>query len=528
MKIKDQYPKPKRKRWRVKLILMGVLMLIVTPCVRAQTQSYNSEKPNIHRPNIIIIFLDDVGYGDMENYGGYGYTTPHIDKLANEGMRFTNFYAQPVCSASRASLLTGTQPSRVGFHFVLFPHSKKGLNPKEETIADMLKKAGYATGMVGKWHLGDAKQFLPLQQGFDMYLGLPYSNDMWPRNYQGKKRKKSSNPPMPLIDGNKTIEYIRSFAQMDSLNLKYTKRAVRFINRHKSEPFFLYFAHNMAHTPLFVSDKFRGKSKEGRYGDVMEAIDWSAGRIMQALRKNGIAKNTLIIFTSDNGPWLNFGKYAGSAGGLREGKATTFGGGLKEPAIFSWPVVIPKGTINNQVVSEMDILPTLAKITGAPLPERKIDGVNVFPLLKDPTAENPRKHLFYYYHLYDNDLKSGLMAVRKRRWKLILPHKFKSYEGELPGENDRPGSTHIDSIGLSLYNLRRDPGERYNVIKQHPRIVGELMKLVKKERKKLGDANLGIPCSQCRKPGLVEGTAIYPSMANGGKGEKSKPTSHYH
>jgi arylsulfatase len=463
------------------------------------------EKTNIDqtRPNIVIILLDDVGYGDMENYGGIGYTTPHIDKLAAQGMRFTNFYAQPSCSVSRAALLTGSQPQRVGMTGVLMPHSKKGLNPKEETIADMLKKQGYATGMVGKWHLGDAKKFLPLQQGFDMYLGLPYSNDMWPRNYQGHLRPKSDprskRPPLPLIDGNKVVEDITSFTKMDSLNIRYTKRAVHFINRHKNQPFFLYFAHNMAHTPLFVGDKFKDKSKEGMYGDVMEAIDWSTGQIMQTLKKDGIANNTLVIFTSDNGPWLNFGKYAGSSGGLREGKSTTFGGGMKEPAIFQWPGVIPKGTVNNQIASTMDILPTLAKITGAPLPKHKIDGVNILPILKDPTNTNPRKHLFFYYHR-----PNALDAVRQGQWKLILPHSYRSYTNELPGQDDKPGPTHTDSIGLSLYNLRRDPGERYNVIKQHPKIVKKLMRLAEQERKKLGDSNVGIPCSQCRPPGHVK------------------------
>lgn len=374
--------------------------------------------------------------------------------------------------------------------------------------------------MVGKWHLGDARQFLPLQQGFDMYLGLPYSNDMWPKGHRNTPASKLfvEMPPLPLIDGNKTVEYIKTYKQMDSLNLRYTKRALRFINRHKNKPFFLYFAHNMAHVPLFVGEQFKDKSRQGFYGDVMEAIDWSLGQIMKTLKKDGLAKNTLVIFISDNGPWINYGNRAGSTGGLRGGKLTSFEGGFRVPAIMWWPGVIPQGTINNEIASTMDILPTLAKITGAPLPERKIDGVNIFPILKNPNAVDPRKH-FFYYHQNTN----GLDAVRKGPWKLILPHKYISYKNEPPGHNGRPGPTHIATIKLSLYNMRRDPGERYNVIKQHPDVVKKLMKLVKKERKVLGDSNVGIPCSQCRPAGKVHGEAIYPSLANGGLGKKSKP-----
>jgi arylsulfatase len=498
-----------------KMIIICGLIPLVMSCESTQSQT-----PSPQKPNIVLIFLDDAGYGDIGSFGAIGYTTPHLDKLADQGMRFTNFYAQPVCSASRASILTGSQFVRVRIGGALFPHVSFGLNPKEETLEGMLKKQGYATGILGKWGLGDAKKFLPLQQGFDMYLGLPYSNDMWPKGHRNTKTKKmfSYMPPLPLMDGNKTIEYIRNYDQMDSLDLKYTKRAVRFINRHKDQPFFLYFAHNQAHVPLYVSDKFKGKSEQGLYGDVMEEIDWSTGRVMQALKKNGIAKNTLVIFTSDNGPWLNYGDRAGSTAGLRGGKLLDFEGGVREPTIMWWPGMIPKGTINNKMATTMDLLPTIAKITGAPLPKRKIDGVNILPILKDPTNEDPRKHFFFY-----SDIGGKLNAVRKGKWKLILPHKYMSYENELPGRGGAAGPRHQDSIKLTLYNMRSDRGERNNVIEQHPKVVKELMKLVKKERKELGDSNVGIKCSQCRPHGTITGKeAIYPSLENGGKGKKAK------
>jgi len=498
--------------------LFSVLLVLSTMggCSKKANKTSTVSKSNA--PNIVLIFMDDMGYGDVGPYGSIDYNTPHIDRLAAQGMRFTNMYAQPICSASRAALLTGSQPPRVGVTMALFPHSNIGLNPKEETIADILKKRGYATGMVGKWHLGDAKKFLPLQQGFDMFLGLPYSHDMWPKGYRNTPINKirSEMPPLPLIDGNKTVQYISNFEQMDRLNKHYTERAVQFINQHKDQPFFLYFAHNLVHTPLFASKQFQGKSKQGLYGDAVEAVDWSTGQIMKTLKENGLDDNTLVIFTSDNGPWLKFGNRSGSAGGLREGKATTFDGGMKEPSIFRWPSVIPSGTVNNNLASTMDILPTLAKITGAQLPQHKIDGVNILPLLNSPKNESPRKHLFYYYH------KDALEAVREGHWKLILPHKYNSYKNEQPGQNGSPGSTHQDSTGIALYNLRRDPGERYDVQKSYPEVVKRLMKLVDQERNELGDSNVGVECSQCRSSGKVNDKAVYPTL-NPPTGKLSKP-----
>ena len=458
---------------RIPIVFFGILMIAVA-AMKIPSKAPSTQNADDNLPNIVLIYMDDMGYGDVDAYGGIDCHTPNIDKLAAGGMRFTNFYAaQPICTASRVAILTGCYPNRIGFHDAFMPHSKIGLSDKEETIADVLKKKGYATAIVGKWHLGDAKKFLPLQHGFDEYFGLPYSNDMWPVNFDGKPFKDTSNwrahfPPLPLIEGNKVIRYIKTLKDQSMLTTWYTEKAESFINRNQHKPFFLYLAHSMVHVPIAVSDKFKGKSKQGLFGDVMMEIDRSVGQVMKTLKADGLDKKTLIIFTSDNGPWLIFGDHAGSAGGLREGKATTWDGGQKEPAVMYFPGVIPAGTVCNQLACNLDILPTLAAITGAPLPDRKIDGVNILSLLKNEKGANPRDHMYYYYH------KNSLEAVREGQWKLILPHKYMSYEGELPGNNGWRGEMHADSTGLALYDLRRDPGERYDVKAQNPDVIAHL------------------------------------------------------
>lgn len=460
-------------------------------------------KRKVVPPNIVIILMDDMGYGDIGAYGGIDYTTPKIDKLVASGMRFTNFYSpQPICTASRVGLLTGCYPNRIGLVDALPPNSPIGISDNEMTIAQMLKKRGYATGMVGKWHLGDAEKFLPLQHGFDEYFGIPYSNDMWPVDYEDKpitnpKNRRSKWPPLPLIDGNKTVRTIEKLEDQRTITTEYTERAVRFIDRHKKQPFFMYLAHTMVHVPIAVSDKFKGKSKQGLFGDVMMEIDWSVGEVVNAIHKNGLEKNTLIIFTSDNGPWLTFGNHAGSAGGLREGKMTTYDGGQKEPSIFSWPGVIPAGTISNKLACGIDILPTIAAITGATLPINKIDGVNILPLLRGDQNANPRDRLYYYFD------ENSLEAVRDGTWKLVLPHKSASNENEIPGKDGRPGKIHTDSTGLALYDLRRDPGERYNVLAQNPQIVKRLLLLVEEAREDLGDDLTGRPGKNRRPTGKL-------------------------
>ncbi|TYA92209.1 sulfatase family protein [Seonamhaeicola marinus] len=447
---------------------------------------------NPKKPNVIIVFIDDMGYGDVGCYGATGFETPNLDDMAAQGMKFTNFYAaQPVCSASRAGLLTGCYPNRIGFSGALFPHHNVGLNTEEWTIAEMFKAQDYATGCFGKWHLGWQKEFLPLQHGFDAYVGLPYSNDMWPHsNVDGhalpKDKGRGKMPPLPLIVANKTSDTISSLKDQDKLTTLYTEKAVDFINKNADNPFFIYLPHTMGHIPLGVSDKFRGKSEQGFYGDVMMEIDWSVGEINKALEKNNLVDNTIVIFTTDNGPWLNFGNHAGSSGGLREGKTTSWEGGQRVPFIIKWPNNVPEGKVCNKLACAIDLLPTLASITGGKLSERKIDGVDITSLFKGDFEKTPRQSIWYYFG------KNNLNGVRKGNWKLVLPHTWASYNVK-PG-NDGHGSKRVKITLESpeLYNMMRDPGEQYNVYDYYPEKVEELMEEVEKARKELGDENVGI------------------------------------
>jgi len=464
------------------LIVIIMLAFIVSACARQQEQ----------KPNVVIVFIDDEGYGDVGCYGATGFETPNLDQMASKGMRFTNFYsAQPVCSASRAGLLTGCYPNRIGFSGALFPHHKKGINPEEFTIAEMFKEQGYATACYGKWHLGWQKEFLPLQHGFDEYVGLPYSNDMWPHSdVTGERLTKNEGrgnyPELPLIEGNEIIERITSLKDQDKLTTLYTEKAVDFINRNVKNPFFLYVPHTMGHIPLGVSDKFRGKSEQGLYCDVMMEIDWSVGEIVKALEKNNITENTIVIFTTDNGPWLNFGNHAGSSGGLREGKTTSWEGGQRVPFIVHWPKEIPAGTICNKLACAIDLLPTLAAITNGKLSENKIDGVDITSLFKGDFKTEPRETVLYYYG------QNHLNGVRKGNWKLVLPHSWNSYNTK-PGNDGHGGRRVKMKIEKpELYNMMRDPGEQYNVIEYYPEKAEELMAVVEKARKELGDLNIGI------------------------------------
>ncbi|MDH6305347.1 arylsulfatase A-like enzyme [Parabacteroides sp. PF5-5] len=438
-------------------------------------------------PNVVLIFLDDMGYGDLTITGASGYKTPTIDRLAKEGMFFSHFYAaQPISSASRAGIMTGCYPNRVGISGALMPQGNTGLNPNEETIAEVLKTKGYTCAAVGKWHLGHLKPFLPLQQGFDEYLGIPYSNDMWPVDYEGNRATPASNlphklrhPALPLIDGNEKAREIWTLGDQGELTTLYTERAVRFIKQNKEKPFFLYLAHSMPHVPLAVSDKFKGKSEQGLFGDVMMELDWSVQQILKTLEENGLDEQTLVIFTSDNGPWYNFGNHSGSNGGLREAKATTFDGGQRVPCLMRWKGVIPEGVVCNQLASTIDILPTLAALSGAALPQKKIDGVDISPLMKGETEVSPRDHFFYYYGV------NNLEAVRDGRFKLIFPHKHATYLE--PANDGFPGKVGQDKIGLSLYDLRRDPGERFDVKEMYPEVVERLSALAEKAREDMGD-----------------------------------------
>jgi len=458
-------------------------------------------------PNVILIFMDDMGYGDLTCYGApAGYRTPNIDRLASAGLRFTQFYAaQAVSTASRAGIMTGCYPNRIGLTGAINHTARHGINDSEMTIAELLKQKGYATGMVGKWHLGHLKPFLPLQNGFDEFLGLPYSNDMWPVGYQGydyvpalaNKDKHVPYPPLPLIDGNDTVGYMESLEDQDQLTTRYTERALSFIKKNKKNPFFLYFAHSMVHTPLAVSMKFQGKSKQGRFGDVMMEVDWSVGEIMKTLEDLRLSENTLVIFTSDNGPWLNFGSHAGNTGGLREGKGVSFEGGQRVPCIMRWPAVIPGGTVTGQLASTIDIFPTLATITGTSIPIHKIDGVDISAILKGDFESEPRKSFLYYYN------RNSLEAVRMGNWKMILPHPHRSYIGVLPRDDGKPGPYANAVSGYALYDLRRDPGEQYDVKEMYPEIILQLEKIVTEARLDLGDDLTGYEGKNRRSPGKI-------------------------
>lgn len=456
--------------------------------------------------NIVLIFMDDMGYGDLGCYGATGYTTPNLDRMASQGVRFTNFVsAQAVCSASRAGIMTGCYPNRVGISGALMPDSKIGLNPEEETIAEVLKKQNYKSAAIGKWHLGHLKEFLPLQQGFDEYLGLPYSNDMWPVYYDGTpmnssvNNRKSNYPQLPLIEGNEKIKELKTLDDQSELTTIYTERAVRFITENKRNPFFLYMAHSMCHVPLAVSGKFKGKSQQGLFGDVIMEIDWSVGEILKTLEKNGFTKNTLVVFTSDNGPWLNFGNHAGSAGGLREGKGDSFEGGQREPCIIKWPGHIAEGTICNKLASTIDLLPTFAEITHSDLPKKKIDGVSILPLLLGEVNANPRKTFLYYYR------KNNLEGIRNGNWKLVFAHPGRTYHGFEPGTDGFPGKVNENfSFEEGLYDLRRDPGEQYDVKAFYPEVVAELKRLADDAREDLGDDLTGNPGKNRREPGRIK------------------------
>lgn len=444
-------------------------------------------------PNVVIIFTDDQGYADVGVFGAKGFTTPNLDRMAHEGRRFTDWHAaQPVCSASRTGLLTGCYPNRIGIHGALGPGSKVGIGNGEVTIAQMLKPLGYATAIYGKWHLGDRPQFLPTRHGFDEYFGVPYSNDMWPEHPEiGAKF-----PPLPLYDGDKAIKVGLTHEDQEQLTTQYAEHAVSFIERNKARPFFLYVTPNMPHVPLHVSAKFKGKSERGLYGDVIMEIDWAVGEILAAIRKAGIDEQTLVIFTSDNGPWLSYGNHAGSAGPLREGKGTTFDGGQREPFIARWPGRIPADTVCPEPAMNIDLLPTIAKLTGAKLPEHKIDGLDVWPLFAGASsAKNPHEA---YYHYYGTN---ELQAVRSGDWKLFFPHTARSMIGQAPGKDGIPGKYKGLPVAHELYNLRDDIGEAKNVAAENPEIVKRLEALAELAREDMGDKLTNRVGKGTREPG---------------------------
>jgi arylsulfatase len=444
-------------------------------------------------PNIVIIFADDQGYGDVGVYGARGFKTPNLDRLARQGMRFTDFYvAQPVCSASRAALMTGCYANRIGIHGALGPNSKVGIHSNEMTIAELVKQRGYATAIFGKWHLGHHPEFLPTRHGFGEYFGLPYSNDMWPRHPEAKP---GTYPDLPLIESERII---RTNPDQTRLTTWYTEHAVNFIARNKDHPFFLYVPHNMPHVPLHVSEKFYGKSQQGMYGDVIEEIDWSVGQILAALKKHKLERDTLVMFITDNGPWLSYGDHAGSAGPLREGKGTCWEGGVRVPCIMRWPGKIPARSVCREPAMTIDILPTIAKLIDAKLPTHKIDGKDIWPLMSgDRKAKRPHEALFFYYNTNE------LQALRSGRWKLILPHTYRTLAGKPGGTGGKPSKYEQVKIGMTLYDLEKDIGETTDVADQHPEVVARLSALVEQCRDDLGDALTKRQGKGVREPGRV-------------------------
>ena len=420
------------------------------------------------KPNFVIIFTDDQGYSDLSCFGSKTIRTPNIDRIAKEGRKFTSFMvASPVCTPSRSALLTGCYPKRVGMHqHVLFPSSTKGLNPKEHTIADHLKSQGYATACFGKWHLGHHTEVLPTANGFDTYYGIPYSNDMNHPDNKGKPRGGWQgmdilwNDPestltkwkTPLLEDEKIVELP---VDQRTVTRRYTQKSIDFIKTNKDKPFFVYLPHSMPHIPLYVPDEVRDPDPKNAYINTIEHIDTEVGRLLKTLDELKLSSNTYVIYTTDNGPWLPFRHHGGSAGGLRDGKGSTFEGGMREATVIRWPGKIPAGKTNPELMTTMDLLPTFAKLAGAQLPERKRDGQNIWPVWSPRNAKSPHDH-FFYYHTH------SLQAVRDHRWKLVL------------GQNPK------------LYDLKTDSAEKTNLAAKHPEIIQRLQTAVARATAELG------------------------------------------
>lgn len=441
------------------------------------------------RPNVVLIFIDDMGYGDIGPFGSTANRTPHLDRMAKEGMKFTSFYAAPVCSVSRAQVMTGCYGQRVSIPGVFPPGSQHGINAAEHTVAELMKAQGYATMCIGKWHLGDQPEFLPTRHGFDHYFGLPYSNDMM------KKAKVNGQLVVPLVRDEKVIELLTGDDQ-DRLTERYTNEATRFIAENKDRPFFLYLPHTAVHVPIHPGEKFRNRSKNGRYGDWVEEVDWSVGEVLDTLRALQIDRKTLVMFSSDNGPWLTHGADGGTAGPLRGGKGTTWEGGVREPTLAWWPGMIAPGSVCEAVAGNIDFLPTFVKLAGGAVPaDNKIDGKDLSPLLLGKSKESPHEARYYYAGY-------KLQAVRSGPWKLAIATQW---EGRTKGEEMVPAS--IDKP--RLYNLDADIGERKDVAAEHPEVVERLRALARKMSTELGD---GQPGPAVRPAGFVQNAVtLYPT-----------------
>jgi len=436
-----------------KLIYLFLVSFLLFSCTKTDTRKGQSLK-NAERPNFVIIYCDDLGYGDIGSFGATDIKTPNIDRMASEGIKFTEFYsASPVCSPSRAALLTGRIPQRMGINGVFFPESYTGMPLEEITIADLLKKEGYATGMVGKWHLGHMEKYLPLQRGFDEYFGIPYSNDM---------------ESVVYLRGNDVVEFN---VDQRFITKTYTEEAIRFIENHKNEPFFLYLAHSMPHVPIYSSEDFQGTSERGLYGDVIQEIDWSVGQVLKTLENYSLLNNTLIIFSSDNGPWLVMEDHGGSAGILREGKQYTFEGGQRVPTLAMWPAKIKSGQVYDDMAMMMDWFPTIAGIAGADIPDdRPYDGTDISKVLFGTGARNGPGFLYF-------DL-AELQGYREGDWKVKLP--YEGYTGS-------PGKQAVAPHPILLINLKNDPGEQHNLAEEMPGKLQEMLHKMDSAKNALGE-----------------------------------------
>lgn len=475
-------------RWILAMaVLVAALLAATTPSTVAAEDRL---------PNVVIIYTDDQGYGDVGCYGAKGFQTPHLDGMAADGVRFTDFYvAQAVCGASRTALLSGCYPNRLGMLGAPSHATQHGIHADELLISEMVKQKGYVTAAFGKWHLGHHHPFLPLQNGFDEYFGLPYSNDMWPYHPETK-----AFPALPLIDGNQVAIADVTAAEQAQLTTWYTERAVKFIAANRERPFLLYVAHSMPHVPLYVSDKFRGKSEQGLYGDVMMEIDWSVGEILGSLKRHGLEESTLVIFATDNGPWLSYGNHAGSAGPLREGKGTTWEGGVRVPCLVRWPGRIPAGQVCREPAMTIDILPTIARLTGTALPEHPVDGRDIWPLMSgEPDAKSPHEALYFYWG-------NELQAIRQGDWKLHFPHAYRTLTTP-HGADGIPGKYVNLTTERALYNLRDDIGETMDVQNAHSEIVARLELLAETARGELGDSAQHVTGRGFRPPATVKADA---------------------
>jgi arylsulfatase A-like enzyme len=458
------------RRHFIKVLGLGAAALAVPGCNGAGMPNVRQASPS-KKPNFVIIFCDDLGYGDLGCFGHPTIRTPHVDQMAAEGQKWTNFYVgASVCTPSRAALLTGRLPIRSGMcsnkRRVLFPDSASGLPKGEVTIAEALKAEGYVTACVGKWHLGHLPPYLPTNNGFDSYFGIPYSNDMDRVGGEGRQaffEPKTEYWNVPLM---RDEEIVERPADQNTITKRYAEESVKLIKKNKNRPFFLYLANSLPHVPLFVSQNFRGKSLRGLYGDVVEEIDWGVGQVLNTLRREGLAENTLVVFTSDNGPWLTFDQHGGSAGLLREGKGCTFEGGMREPCVMWWPGRIKPGVVNDMGAT-MDLYTTILTLAGAKAPtDRVVDGLDLCPALFG-TGPSPRKTMFYYRG-------AKLYAARKGPYKVHFFTKPAYGKGE-EKRHDPP----------LLYHLGNDPSEKYDIAKDHPEVIRDIRKEVALHRANL-------------------------------------------